>query len=109
MPDAKRHTIIALANRIERVGGSHRAIDWDIAQLLGGHTPILYTGSIDAALTLIPSTWRLMRLCECPDAVWQCAIQAREGLAQKAQINYAATGPLAICAAALRARAEELE
>jgi hypothetical protein len=74
-----------------------------------------YTSSIDKALTLMPGEWSLHRLCREADAAgrltrWRAEVyRAGHVLIDADTTSSAATAPLAICAAALRATAKARE
>lgn len=98
--------LIELAERAEQATGPDSAMDFDIARtiadLSGSNQPILaYTASLDAAMTLVPEGW-----------FWTGG-RDREGRGAMAVVSQddclvpavAATPALALCAAALRARA----
>lgn len=99
-------TLLALAERCEDATGPIFVLEDDIARLIhqldgrmwsGLAKP--YTSSLDAAMTLVPEGWNVQfertgsasRAC-----VWKAA---------RNHSRYAATPSLALCAAALKARA----
>lgn len=94
--------LLELAELCERATGPDRSIDWAIhlrdgltgVGSYGGHPA--YTASIDTAMSLIlDDHWRV----EDHPMAGPCAIVGE-------QEGYAATPALALCAAALRARAQ---
>lgn len=120
------HELLALAERCEKATGPDRALDYDIAHIVTrahmatGLAPA-YTGSIDAAMTLVPEGWLLSELYE-RNAVgeanwrwratlWQSAAvrpigqdaPTVSGIARKAHGAKCAPA-LALCAAALRSQ-----
>lgn len=111
--------LLALAERCEQATGPDRELDARIEAALaeadfdalandGVHVrdwnAPAYTASIDAAMSLVPEgrEWRV-RWCELPDGTW--ASIARIGENGCGLNTSAATPALALCAAALRARA----
>lgn len=62
-----------------------------------------YSTSIDAALTLLPDSLRVNWAGECPDRRWFCELIERNGPYVGPRL-WAATAPLALLAAILRAR-----
>lgn len=82
------------------------------------YAPPHYTTSLDAALTLIPEGWRVLNLSEW-DAEplrllgpWMCQVRPREhranifeGFGEGPNCMHAPTAALALCRAALKARA----
>lgn len=130
MTDEQRAALLALAERCEAATGPDRALDAAIFATLfpkeldnpkhyarfGGINRAdlnylndvgvkLYTASIDAALTLVPDGWN-GRLGWCRGAGYAELFDVAAGEA-KGETHAAATLPLAICAAALRARAAQ--
>ena len=113
-----------LAERIEAATGADRDIDLAIARLLG--VTILkrnnedtanyettyweYTASLDAAMTLVPDGWDGV-LYLATEYTMPCAqletpaMRARFSMDYEAATGEAVTLPLALCAAACRARA----
>ena len=65
-----------------------------------------YTGSIDAALTLVPKGWRVATIGQNDNGSWWCEL--REGhITSYASVVFglkSPTAPLALCIAALKAR-----
>jgi len=113
-------TLLALAERVEALDGPNRNLDADIMRAtgLGGlkadYAPHPYTASIDAALTLVPEGWAVERWQIWPGEPSTLDLLetkrsgdqwVRDGWQGKVDAC-AATPALALCAAALRARAE---
>jgi hypothetical protein len=115
-----------LADLIEAADGPCRKLDAEIARVAGAeHGPRenveyetrsvtyideiapRYTASIDAAMTLVPEgcLWGVGNSCysECCPWAWCLPVGASW---DEADNSYAATPALALCAAAIRARAE---
>jgi hypothetical protein len=79
-----------------------------------------FTASLDAAMTLVPEGWMLSKLSQTPrgtypegvnDAPWgaQVYIPNAARRTKWLAVGLGQTGPLALCAAALRSRAHPLE
>lgn len=96
------------SNACEKANGPDRALDWEIhlrnglwgVGMYGSHPA--YTGSVDAALTLVPEGCFARIYCEahqCIIVAWTDNIGWEEVARSDLCSNYA----LAICAAALRA------
>lgn len=124
----------ALADRCERSVGPDRELDAEIAKAVGlsqllidrmierGLGPATYTGSIDAAMTLVPDKcWLTLDRYSISDVeahqqrnwrVWiKTLVGDLDGDGPCALVKQLATGTtpaLALCAAALRARAAEV-
>lgn len=118
-----REKLIELAQRCEKAEGLDRELDAGIAmevylrregmciglsekdalKTLPSLTDNRYTASIDAAMTLIGGH-RLRGFGEREDGSWSAGLVSREHHGHVG-VATAATGPLAICAAALRALA----
>jgi len=70
-----------------------------------------YTASLDAAMTLVPEGWRLANLAEWigwimrEKGAWRVALTGLTPSRSRIEVEHAATPALALCAAALRARA----
>ena len=113
-----RATLLALADRVEAASGPDRALSADILKAVGyrasgwqlldpNGNPCLQVpdvlASIDAALSLVPDGWRKMvdDLDRTPEAIVSTPDQKRSWDGR------AATMPLALTAAALRALAQE--
>lgn len=112
-PDPLLTTIIDhLTERAKDTGGPDRSLDWEIHLRHGlngvgtyGNHPA-YTGSVDAALTLVPKhhLWELRQGIESRAIVWTIE---RDYDDDGAPTGYAATFPaIALCIAALRAEDE---
>jgi hypothetical protein len=106
--------LLELAARCEKATGLDREMEIAIAVALevGGKADVpintpSFTASIDAALTLVPSGWHLGILTECNenDGVHACLTENDEPC--RDAVGDAATLPLALVAAALRARASQ--
>lgn len=112
-----------LAERCETAPRPEFQIDCDIEEHLFGRTSGLmlpFTASLDAAMTLVPDDWRLAALCE--REPWFVRLETRDFdrvtwgkggdyitniLAGQETTAKAAAAALALCAAALRARAHQ--
>ena len=123
MSDAQPDTgAMALALRCEAASRADRELDADIHEAAGFHVdrtcPITwhddeetppYSRSIDAARTLVPDGMRTATVSEMEhDNKWQWRLGYKYGTTRwgKGGIDgYAATPALALCAAALKARA----
>lgn len=105
--------LLALAGRCEQASVPDRGLDGEIGKAVGsepfaicdtGNSPIFmsFTASLDAAMSLVPEgcEWRV-NWSELPDRTW-AGIAGVQGLNTSA-----ATPALALCAAALRARAKQ--
>lgn len=123
-PDARK--MVDLAARIERAEGPDRALDAEIALAAGWreyqpgwfrppsvdvnhHASELprYTGSLDAAMQLVPSGWKLRQMhfnAPCADdRKWHLNLRGgKEG--GDRFVGRGSTPALALCAAAIRAR-----
>ena len=113
-----RETLLALAERIEAATGPDRVIDRDITHVMwelwngndphdwSGKRPPAFSASIDAAMTLVPENgFPLLNKVKADE--WHAHI----GTGSK-RINSSSkgkAGALALTAAALRARAMEVE
>lgn len=76
-----------------------------------GSMPPAYTASLDAALTLVPEGWTFANLSQGDNRRWWCELRrghltSYDKVAIGQQLN-PLTPALALCAAALRARAHE--
>ncbi len=115
-------TLLALAERCEQATGPDKELDFTIDGFMLKHGPetdrirnpryvLPYTASLDAAVTLVPEGWRWK-------AILRDSIRGEntgEGYVHNGRLhmtgdyrgfsNFAATPALALCAAALRARA----
>lgn len=120
--------LLALAERVEKASGPDRELDADIAKAVGvpatlviGHECLgnlrsvpqnapRYTASLDAALTLVPKRWRTESIGENPQIAGRWTVWLRHRLDDPRHgvaVGDAATPALALCAAALRARAAQ--
>lgn len=104
--------LLELAARVEAATGPDRELDWAIADAVGFKGSIhkrtiepFYTKSLDAAMTLVPEGWRVSDFTqwENESGAWSIML-LRVGHKHQAKDADAKTGPLAICAAALKAR-----
>ncbi len=106
-------TLLALAERCEQAAGPDKELDFTIDNFMLKHGPeadrirnpryvLPYTTSLDAAVTLVPEGWRWW-VNSSPFG--RCWLVANDQIADKAQSEKCATPALALCAAALRARA----
>lgn len=102
--------LVELAEACEAAKGPDRELDYAI-WLEAGETPLTtnsdppYTASLDAAMTLVPEGWRTSDFTQWENAegAWSVML-LRTGFKHQAKDADAKTGPLAIVAAALRAR-----
>lgn len=99
-------TLLALAERCEQAAGPDRELDFAIAAGVGWpDSPNLhqharrYTESLDAAVTLVPEGWRWF-----VDSVGFAHVY-KDSIVGASDIKAGAKPALALCAAALRARA----
>lgn len=105
-----------LIERLEKATGPDRELDGEIALLLdpdtrrvnpgrwvGNEVPA-YTSSVDDALTLIPQGWRVGSIVEGAIGPWFVSLWDNS-VRHLAARSEAPTLPLALCIAALRARA----
>jgi hypothetical protein len=103
-----------LASKVEGVGGGDRALDWEIhlrdgldgVGMYGDHPA--YTGSLDAAMTLVPQGWTFANLTQSDTRGWWCELRqgfltSYDKAAMGRQLNNA-NPAIAIVAASLRAR-----
>jgi hypothetical protein len=122
-----RTTLLDLAHRCEQAAGPDKELDFTIDNFMLKHGPeadrirnpryvLSYTASLDAAVTLVPEGWRLGVLSEWDNETlrkkgpWQCIVMPAGkgdsmGIGLNTRCDHAATAALALCAAALRARA----
>ncbi len=117
---SNQNTLQALADRCKQATGPDRELDARIYILVTGGSaadadyaatapevtcmPPLYTASLDAALTLVPDGWAVELVQALSGSPWHAKL--RGGSALVPIIGAAAAAPaLALCAAALRARA----
>lgn len=95
-----RDELRALAERCEQATGASYVLDSEIWAATSAQTEIVppaYTASLDAAMTLVPEGCRLTHLGQAPWGRWNASVDSVNG--------NAATDALALCAAALHARA----
>ncbi len=105
--------MLALAGRVEQANGPERELDFDIADaVLGPIKPPYrrgycekYTASLDAAMTLVPQgqDWYVTSIRPLTGRFAGAIYKGSEPSMDYAE---AATPALALCAAALRARAQ---
>jgi hypothetical protein len=114
MPQATEDELVALAERCEHATGPDReldcailvAIDWRYNSAWR-HLPRL-TASLDAAMTLVPEGWWVQQLTQSHnrDATW---VSLHSDTPAPVVQTSARADALALCAAALRARASKKE
>jgi hypothetical protein len=109
--------LLKLAERCEQASGPDLDLSHDIARALVGHSGYKYqpyTASLDAAMTLVPEGWQGDRLswwagCEASCVLIETHLVGDEWVREAGWLGRvegeAATPALALCAAALRARA----
>lgn len=116
-----RSKLLALAEAVEKLTGPDRDIDREIGKAVNARiVPVMgawgvqrdyrvYTSSIDAAMMLVPvnSLWNVGTDIDGPYARVLPPV-GNGWLGSKEHYVLAATMPLALCAAALRAQAEAL-
>jgi hypothetical protein len=107
-------TLLALAERCEQAAGPDRELDFTIDDFMLKHGPeadrirnpryvLPYTASLDAAVTLVPEGHEWLRKNEICMTVYRVPADLKEW-ARHIDAR-GATPALALCAAALRARA----
>jgi hypothetical protein len=104
--------LLALAERVEKATGPDMKLDAEIFRDLGivpdrgdvGYPHYRYTASLDAAMTLVPDRYDAHLYC-CGDGEASAIVTTRKTVGQPRL--FAATPALALCAAALRARAHQ--
>lgn len=117
-----REQLLELAERCEKTTGPKRELDEAIRLLVernivvgldlaGGYVPPStprYTESLDAAMQLVPEGWAWMAGCA-PEARFFATLAPTDesGIEAEDIDTAAATPALALCAAALRARAAD--
>jgi len=109
-------TLLALAERVEALDGPNRNLDADIMRAIGlagapavfalVDAPHPYTASLDAAMTLVPEGWAVLMAFSEQRAVCDVHTAPLGQHGTWPAHASAATPALALCAAALRARAE---
>lgn len=110
-----KDALLALADRVEALTGPDREVDAAIWCELNGEMAVLtpnlsyYTASLDAAMTLVPEGWgwslySAYEKYEDGLQPFRCALSAmpRQHIGTNGN-----SAPLAVCAAALRARANQ--
>ena len=110
-------TLLALAERCEQAAGPDKELDFTIDGFMLKHGPetdrirnpryvLPYTASLDAAVTLVPEGWDF-----CISKGWdeECAVSLAPANKVTEVISTSTTPALALCAAALRARAAAYE
>jgi hypothetical protein len=111
-------TLLALAERCEQAAGPDRVLDAEILCAIYGFTIHKenrcvnssswdrVTGSLDAAVTLVPEGWDF-----CISKGWdeECAVSLAPANKVTEVISTSTTPALALCAAALQARAAAYE
>jgi hypothetical protein len=119
MEEELTDSMTELAERCEQATGPCRNLDNAIRLATNNGCAFdddpRYTASIDAAMTLVPEGWRIVGICESePDSPpeelkglpWAARLKLpSDDLRAKWGMAYARTAALALCAAALRARA----
>lgn len=88
-----------LIDALCKATGPSAKLDFHIAQLCGLNYPPFYTSSLDAARTLVPE-----------GVSWEMRVHSGRHAFVDVDYKgsmYASTEPLALCAAALRARADQ--
>ena len=111
-------TLLALASEVEAASAPDRRLDYAImtATVLTGHAYLWdpndqshrYTASLDAAMTLVPEQYSFGVEAYSPDhntLGWTVHLLFDANLKKPDISAFAPTFPLALCAAALRARA----
>ena len=99
-----------LAEQCEAATNGSFIVEREVAILLGRQTVPAFTSSLDYAVTLVPNGWAWMAGCA-PDEGFFATLSLTDeaiaaGASDKDMIDtIAATPALALCAAALRARA----
>ena len=108
----KAQAILALAERAEAATGPDRNLDADIMRAIGlaglkaDYAPHPYSASLDAAMTLVPEGWAVLMAFSEQRAVCDVHTAPLGQHGTWPAHASAATPALALCAAALRARAE---
>jgi hypothetical protein len=118
-PDIGLNVAIALACDVGLPAGTDRRLIENLnTRLLYSNRVTDFTASLDAAMTLVPEGWHLAGLydrfytrrwhstvAQLPTKGQLRAFDAGKTFGVQSEHGEAATGPLALCAAALRARA----
>jgi hypothetical protein len=102
--------LLKLAERCEAATGHSLDLDHEIGRALstdGNYSYRPYTASLDAAMQLVPEGWYIGEWVESPDrdTSWITLVPAADEKVERT--GKADTNPLALCAAALRARAAQ--
>jgi hypothetical protein len=95
--------LLELAERLEKATGADDATDWAIAEAVGCAPGLAYTASLDAAMTLVPEGAKAATVNWCPYGSGVAEVYL--GNPGPMFGTEAATPAIALCAAALRARA----
>lgn len=108
--DTESARLLALARRCEEAEGHDPILDEDIAitmrRAMGDEDAAPYTASLDAAVSLVPEGWSFWHLSQYTDGPAECSIFPSQSADDHSPVKGdAATAPLALCAAALKARA----
>jgi hypothetical protein len=102
--------LLDLASRCEKATGPDDKLDWDIAIVSNGFDPeypLPYTASLDAAMTLVPEGHEWLKLSPFTASIYRFVEDDKEWAKHiEAKGN---TFPLALCAAALKARTHKEE
>lgn len=113
----KAQALLALAERAEAATGPDRNLDADIMRAIGlaglkaDYAPHPYTASLDAAMSLVPEGDSFTVGQNVHHDHWVASVNYLNGDGQpqsRGSSIACRTGPLALTAAALRARAETL-
>jgi hypothetical protein len=103
--------LLKLASSVDGAADGSEYLDYAIQRIFGLRKPIpAYTQSLDAAVMLIPEPWSIHRLARTHNgrgkfSGWTVELyQANEVMIDASISAQATTAPLAVCAAALRAR-----
>jgi hypothetical protein len=102
--------LLTLASSVAGATSGSEYLDFAIQRLFGLKKPIpAYTRSLDAAMQLVPEAWSIHRMGRTHDnqgkfGTWRVELyRASEVMIDASIAGQAATAPLAVCAAALRA------
>jgi hypothetical protein len=103
-------TLLELAERCEKATGPDDALDWAAAEAIGCAPGLPYSASLDAAMTLVPDGYEWG--CGSwgnpdTDGPWAWCATRQQSADNDLDYGKAATPALALCAAALKARAAE--
>jgi len=100
--------LLALAERVEQASGADASLDSRIQRCIGASLFKPYTASLDAALTLVPEGMRPSVGQNVHHGYWHAFVQSIVDSTPH-QLGGAVSntsGALALCAAAIRARAQ---